>query len=95
MWRGSVLKSILPQLLVVLAVSTAITAVNGRVFGVHVPLTIAPFTLLGVSLAIFLGFRNSASYDRFWEGRKLWGSLVIVARSLARQVVSSGRARGE
>jgi putative membrane protein len=87
-WRGSVLRSIVPQLVVILALSAAITAARGRIFGLQVPLTIAPFTLLGVSLAIFLGFRNSASYDRFWEGRKLWGSLFIVSRSLARQVIS-------
>jgi putative membrane protein len=87
-WKGSVLRSIVPQLLVVLALSTAITAARGHVLGVRVPLTIAPFTLLGVSMAIFLGFRNSASYDRFWEGRRLWGSLVIVCRSLVRQAGS-------
>ncbi|RBH33091.1 hypothetical protein C3F00_046975, partial [Pseudomonas sp. MWU13-2860] len=51
-------------------------------------LSIPAFTLMGVSLAIFLGFRNSVSYERFWEARKLWGSLVIVNRSLARQALS-------
>jgi len=87
-WRGSVIGSILPQLLVVLAISSAVTWSHGRIFGRLVPLTIAPFTLLGVSLAIFLGFRNSASYDRFWEGRKVWGTLLNVARSLVRQSLS-------
>ena len=32
--------------------------------------------LLGVALAIFLGFRNSTSYERFWEARELWGNLL-------------------
>jgi putative membrane protein len=36
-------------------------------------------------------FRNSASYDRFWEGRKLWGSLLNVSRSLTRQVLTLNR----
>ncbi len=45
-----------------------------------------PFTLLGLVLSIFLSFRNSACYDRWWEGRKLWGQLVYESRSLARQV---------
>jgi hypothetical protein len=31
-----------------------------------------PFILIGLAISIFLGFRNSASYDRFWEGRRLW-----------------------
>jgi putative membrane protein len=45
----------------------------------------AIFTLFGIALAIFLGFRNTVSYDRFWEGRKLWGALLNDTRSLARQ----------
>ena len=39
-------------------------------------------------LAIFLGFRNSTAYDRYWEGRKLWGELVLRCRSLSRQCQS-------
>jgi len=34
-----------------------------------------------------LGFRNNTSYDRFWEGRKLWGSLVNTSRTWAREVL--------
>jgi putative membrane protein len=54
----------------------------------HFSLSITPFTLIGVPLGIFLGFRNNASYDRFWEGRKLWGSLVNTTRSFARQITT-------
>jgi putative membrane protein len=54
-------------------------------FDVKIPLNPAPFTLIGVALAIFLGFRNTAGYERFWEGRKLWGSLLNDSRTLARQ----------
>jgi putative membrane protein len=50
-------------------------------------LSIPPFTLMGVALAIFLGFRNSVSYDRYWEARKQWGALITVARTLSRQTV--------
>lgn len=89
-WNGSVIRAILPQLLVVLAISLFAVWTHGRVLGYTVPLTVAPFTLLGVSIAIFLGFRNSASYDRFWEGRKLWGALLNVSRSLVRQAQSIG-----
>lgn len=54
----------------------------------HSNLTPLPFTLVGLALSIFLGFRNNTGYDRFWEGRKLWGSLVNVARSLTRQLLT-------
>ena len=49
-------------------------------------LTTVPFTLIGVALSIFLGFRTSAAYDRWWEGRKLWGGIVNITRSFARQL---------
>jgi len=47
-------------------------------------LTVVPFSLIGLALGIFLGFRNNTSYDRFWEGRKLWGQVVNSSRNLAR-----------
>ena len=51
-------------------------------------LTPLPFTLVGFALSIFLGFRNNTGYDRFWEGRKLWGQLVNTSRSLTRQILT-------
>ena len=44
-----------------------------------------PFSLIGIALSIFAGFRNSACYDRWWEGRKVFGQLLVDTRSLARQ----------
>ncbi len=46
-----------------------------------------PFSLMGLPLAVFLGFRNSSCYDRYWEARKLWGELLQRSRNLARQVL--------
>jgi putative membrane protein len=86
-WNGSVLQSIIPQLLFMLMVGLLALATGGRIFGEKVPLDTAPFTLIGVSLAIFLAFRNNASYDRYWEARKLWGHLLVAARSLTSQVI--------
>jgi ion channel-forming bestrophin family protein len=54
----------------------------------HPNLTPLPFTLVGIALGIFLGFRNNASYDRWWEGRKIWGNAVNDTRSLARQILT-------
>jgi putative membrane protein len=49
---------------------------------------VGPFTLIGIALSIFLSFRNSACYDRWWEGRRAWGSLVVETRGLARLVTA-------
>ncbi|RYG36646.1 hypothetical protein EON81_09090 [bacterium] len=47
-----------------------------------------PFTILGVAISIFLGFRNNAAYNRFWEARTLWGTHINSSRSFARQVMT-------
>jgi ion channel-forming bestrophin family protein len=90
-WRGSVLPNIIGRLLLVLVVSIASVLSRDWWMSQHgaSALSIPPFMVMGVALAIFLGFRNSVSYERFWEARKQWGSLLVAARSLVRQVVSS------
>ena len=83
--RGSVIERIYPQVLIVMALSALV------VWGHHtwpslVPVfNGAPFALLGVALSVFLGFRNNACYDRWWEARKHWGHLVALGRDLSRQ----------
>jgi ion channel-forming bestrophin family protein len=46
-------------------------------------LDVTIFSLLGVVLSIILSFRTNTAYDRWWEGRKLWGELVNNCRNLA------------
>ncbi|RDS79800.1 bestrophin family protein [Dyella psychrodurans] len=83
--RGSVLPAILPQLLLTLAFSVVVTLLHGHVYVWKVSLTFVPFSLIGLTLAIFLGFRNNTSYARYWEARVLWGEVLNDTRSLARQ----------
>ena len=40
-------------------------------------------TLLGFAISMLLVFRTNTAYDRWWEGRKLWGALVNNSRNLA------------
>lgn len=44
--------------------------------------------MLGIALSILMGFRVSSAYERWWEARKIWGSVVNNSRSLARQLIS-------
>ena len=87
-WRGSMMTQMLPQLLIVAALSVLAVWTEGTIFKHKVPLNATPFTLVGVALALFLGFRNSSAYDRWWEGRKLWGALVNTMRTLTRQALT-------
>ena len=45
-----------------------------------------PVSILGGALAIFLGFKNSSAYDRWWEARKIWGAVVNDSRSLGMEI---------
>lgn len=87
-WRGSVLPQLVPRLLLILALSIVAIFMHDHMRSYPAGLGTPPFALIGIALAVFLGFRNRASYDRWWEGRKLWGELAICARSLARQALS-------
>jgi putative membrane protein len=44
-----------------------------------------PLTLFGSALALFLGFRSNSAYQRWWEGRGLWGLMINANRNIARQ----------
>ena len=85
---GFALPRIWMRTLLVTALSIVVTFLYERVPAFHHAITATPFSLIGLPLGIFLGFRNNASYDRFWEGRKLWGGLVNTSRSLARQALT-------
>lgn len=84
--RGSVLPHIAGELAVCTAVALAVTLTHGFVWQWKVTLTTVPFSLIGLALAIFLGFRNNAAYDRYWEARKLWADVAARSRSFARQL---------
>lgn len=43
-----------------------------------------PITLFGSALALFLGFRSNSAYQRWWEGRGLWGLMINASRNLSR-----------
>src|SRR4051812_19896352 len=51
-----------------------------------IPLAVPTMIITVVSL--LLAFRSNQSYDRWWEARTIWGSIVNDSRTLARQVSS-------
>ena len=42
-----------------------------------------PIAMLGTAVAFITGFKNSASYDRTWEARKIWGGIINASRRWA------------
>ncbi len=84
--RGSILPVIAPRLAVIFLISCAALGLH-QIWALHIGVAgIAPFTLLGLGLSIFLGFRNNACYARWWEGRQQWGAVISTSRTLLRDL---------
>ncbi len=86
--RGSVVQQVAKQILITMVLAVAVTICRAPLSRYGLTFSPVPFTILGLALSIFLGFQNNAAYDRYWEGRKLWGELIISSRTLARQAAS-------
>lgn len=85
-FRGSSIQHTWKRLLFTTLLAVAVTALWETYDFERYSLSTTPFSLIGLALGIFLGFRNNASYDRFWEARKLWGRMVNTSRTWTRQV---------
>ncbi|WP_224484856.1 bestrophin family protein [Robertkochia aurantiaca] len=57
-----------------------------QVKGIFIPVAIP--AILGTTISLILGFRLNQAYDRWWEARKIWGSIVNDSRTLLRQSLS-------
>ncbi len=82
--KGSIVLRIMPLLVFVATLSTGIVSVYTFEPDWLPRFDGGPFALLGITLSIFLAFRNNACYERWWEARKIWGEFVLTNRSLAR-----------
>lgn len=80
--KGSMVREIIVRVLSCVIVATAVAA--GHQYWRPLDMSDKPHSLIGVALGLLLVFRTNASYDRFWEGRKQWGSIVNESRNLAR-----------
>lgn len=63
-----------------------VTWLELEVLRVALPLGPSFLSILGIILGLLLVFRTNTAYDRWWEGRRLWGQLVNVSRALAHQL---------
>jgi putative membrane protein len=58
---------------------------NFHITNISIPMTVP--TVLGTIISLLLAFRSNQAYDRWWEARIIWGSIVNDSRTLARQVL--------
>jgi len=82
--KGSVIPAIYQRILFVAAFGFLISILWESGYAVSQPLfaNIIPSVVLGLLLV----FRTNTAYERYWEGRKLWGTIVNDTRNLALQI---------
>ncbi|KPN61998.1 putative membrane protein [Aliiroseovarius crassostreae] len=81
--QGSIVPKISMKLFLIAALSLAIFLIDRSV--IPLPrISITAMGIFGVALSLFLGFRNNVAYDRWWEGRILWGKMIADTRNLGR-----------
>ncbi|MGK7933142.1 MAG: bestrophin family protein [Microcystaceae cyanobacterium] len=84
-WQVSVIPAILPRVLICVSFALIVTVFyNLGVNQLALPITgsIVPSIVLGLLLV----FRTNTAYDRFWEGRKAWGTMINTTRNLTRNI---------
>ncbi|NCT56635.1 MAG: hypothetical protein GW760_02845 [Legionella sp.] len=79
--NGSITPKVLKQVLVATLYATCISVLS--LFFHSISVSVSPFEYAGLVMGLILVFRVNAGYDRWWEARKVWGSLVNNSRNLA------------
>ena len=82
--KGSMVKVISLRSGLVTLSALALTCVHFYLHKFDYPNAGMVHTMVGTALGLLLVFRTNQSYDRWWEGRKLWGGMVNTCRNLAR-----------
>ncbi|HEY0287885.1 MAG TPA: bestrophin family protein [Pseudomonas sp.] len=83
--KGSIARKIAWRTVLLTLMAAAIVLIESMNPDSFAKVSATPFTLLGLSLSIFMSFRNNACYDRWYEGRKAWGDMTSAIRSMIRE----------
>src|SRR5947209_5685826 len=81
-FRGSIRVQALPRILLCVLWAAGVVGFHRWIHPVD--LSDKMHMLIGLALGLLLVFRTNCSYDRFWEGRKLWAGLTATCRNLGR-----------
>ncbi|MES2559066.1 MAG: bestrophin family ion channel [Bacteroidota bacterium] len=81
--KSDTFRRLLPSMFLVAIYATGIAVLEIEIWDLRYKSTTALHSLLGMVISLLLVFRTNTAYERWWEGRKLWGSLVNSSRNLA------------
>jgi len=86
-FRGTVIPRVAGRTLFVAAISIGLYLLREKGI-IDLAIPAAAHAMVGVALGLLLVFRTNASFDRYWEGRKLLGGIVNTVRNLRRQAAA-------
>ncbi|ANV83337.1 hypothetical protein AWQ21_02445 [Picosynechococcus sp. PCC 7003] len=87
--RGAVLPMILPRILFFCILTAALTFIYVQGFPIYLEKLgdLTTNVIYNLILGLLIVFRTNTSYERFWEGRKAWGGIVVNIRNLAQEIL--------
>ena len=85
---GLILRYAWKNLLFFTAYATGVFCIYFFLGWTFIDIPFQPLSVIGIAVAFYIGFKNSQSYDRFWEGRKIWGGIVNYSRTWGMQILS-------
>ena len=81
-FKGSVIPAILPRVAICMIFAIAVTVGHFLGWKLSMSFQVVPSIVIGLLLV----FRTNTAYERFWEGRKAWGTLINTVRNLSRSI---------
>lgn len=81
--QSDTIKDLMGKLVVVALYVTAFSVIDLQFLKVTPPVNPSYLSTMGILLSLLVAFRTNKAYDRFWEGRTLWGSLISACRNCA------------
>ena len=81
-FKGSVIPAILPRVAICMIFAIVVTVGHFLGWKLSMSFQVVPSIVIGLLLV----FRTNTAYERFWEGRKAWGTLINTVRNLSRSI---------
>lgn len=81
--KTHIFRVLTPSIFLVSIYSTACVYISKNIIHTEIKGSTVVHSLLGLVLGLLLVFRTNTAYDRWWEGRRLWGGLVNDSRNFA------------
>jgi len=91
--QGSIMMHVLPNVILSGVIATVVCFVAHYLKSQHnflIGFNVSLYEVVGGALGLLLVLRTNAGYDRWWEGRKLWGGIVNQSRNLCINALSYG-----